>query len=76
VTHNDTAGLYFYFDFFEIAVPVANLPVIEPDPKLTLATDWDTDHSLALPPERTAWLIKTLGIYGAGEPLCGSAAVL
>ena len=34
-------------------------------PMTTLATDWDTDHSLAIAPERTAWLIDTLGFKGA-----------
>jgi len=33
-------------------------------PKTAAATDWDTNHSLALAPERTAWLVDTLGLGG------------
>jgi hypothetical protein len=54
VTHSGASGTYFYFDFFEIAIPTQNLPVFPSDAKVTLATDWDTDHSIALAPERTA----------------------
>jgi hypothetical protein len=72
VTHSGSAGLHFYFDFFEIAVPTANLPVLAPDAKLTLATDWDTDHSIALPAERTAWLIKELGFTGRANLYIGA----
>ena len=64
ITHNGTSGRRFWFDFLEVAIPsveVANLPAIE---KLTLATDWDTDHSLAVPAERTAWMIYSLGFRG------------
>ena len=61
VTHNGASGRRFWFDFLEIAIPaatVSDLPAIE---KVTLATDWDTDHSLAVPAERTAWMIYSLG---------------
>ena len=72
VTHSGSNGSYFYFDFFEIAVPAVDLPVIAPDPKLTLATDWDTYHSSALPAERTAWLINTLGFTGRANHYVGA----
>jgi hypothetical protein len=72
VTHSGSAGSYFYLDFFEIAVPTADLPEIAPDVKVTLATDWDTDHSIALPPERTAWMIKTLGFMGRANHYAGA----
>src|SRR3984893_17516821 len=72
VAHAGPNGSYFYFDFFEIALPTANLPVIAPDPKVTLATDWDTYHSSALPAERTAWLIKTLGFTGRANHYVGA----
>jgi len=72
VTHADADSNYFYFDFFEIAVPATDLPEIEPDPQVTLATDWDTDHSIALPAERTAWLIKTLGFTGRANHYVGA----
>ena len=61
VTHNGTTGTYFYFDFLELAIPTATLPVENTETKLTVATDWDTDHSIALAPERTAGMINSLG---------------
>jgi len=63
---------YFYFDFLEIAIPCAALPVFAPSPKTTLSTDWDTEHSLALAPERTAWLIHTLGFLGRANHYAGA----
>src|ERR1019366_3283879 len=59
-THDGIAGTYFYFDFLEIAVPTNELPDFSAIPAMTLATDWDTNHSIALAPERTAWLIQKL----------------
>ena len=38
----------------------------------TLATDWDTDHSLAIAPERTAWLMHTLGFKGRANHYAGA----
>jgi hypothetical protein len=64
VSHNGPGGYAFYFDFLEVAIPsltVDNQPVEE---KVTLATDWDTDHSIAIPAERTAWMIYSLGFRG------------
>lgn len=55
---------YFYFDFVEAAIPADVLPEFPVEPQMTLATDWDTDHSLPLAPERSAWLIHTLGFRG------------
>jgi hypothetical protein len=72
VTHSGANGSDFYFDFFEIAVPTPNLPVIPPDSKVTLATDWDTYHSSALPAERTAWMIDTLGFTGRANHYVGA----
>ncbi len=63
-THIGTGGTYFYFDFLEIAVPTQGLPVESVESKLCFATDWDTDHSIALAPERTAWMIHSLGMHG------------
>ena len=64
VTHVGPEGSAFYFDFLEIAVPASDLPVIAPDAKVAPATDWDTDHSICLAPERTAWMIHSLGFHG------------
>src|ERR1019366_1157108 len=72
VTNTGTTGSFVYFDFFEIAVPSTTLPVIAPDSKMTLATDWDTEHSLALAAERTAWLIYTLGFRGRANHYVGA----
>ncbi len=55
---------YFYFDFVEAALPASDLPTFPAEPQITLATDWDTDHSLPLAPERSAWIIHTLGFHG------------
>jgi len=61
VTNQGPTGDYFYFDFFEAAVPTQDLPTFPREPRLTLATDWDTLHSISLAPERTAWFIDSLG---------------
>ena len=63
-THNGAAGSFLYFDFFETAQATTNLPAYPAESKITLATDWDTDHSLALAPERTAGILPSLGFYG------------
>ena len=63
-THVGDAGTYFYFDFLELAVPAATPPAEALETRLTAATDWDTDHSIALAPERTAWIIDSLGFRG------------
>jgi len=59
--HAGNIGTSFYFDFLELAVPTTTLPVPATESNLTVATDWDTNHSLALAPERTAWMIYSLG---------------
>ncbi len=72
VTHTGAAGAYFYFDFFEIAIPATELPVFAPMPTTALATDWDTLHSQALAPERTAWLMQKLGFQGRANHYAGA----
>jgi hypothetical protein len=72
VEHAGVDGEYLYLDFFEIAIPTSQLPQLELDPKITLATDWDTDHSLALPAERTAWMIHSLGFGGRANHYVGA----
>ncbi|HUQ95637.1 MAG TPA: hypothetical protein VM120_28425 [Bryobacteraceae bacterium] len=64
VSHAGIDGEVFYFDFLELAHPTTQLPVPLSNPTVTLATDWDTDHSIALPSERSAWFIHSLGFHG------------
>jgi hypothetical protein len=53
-------------------MPSTTLPAFPTDASTTLATDWDTDHSIALAPERTAWLIHTLGYQGRSNHYTGA----
>ena len=71
-THSGPAGSRFYFDFLELAVPSTALPSAGSYERLTLATDWDTDHSIALAPERTAWMIHSLGFPGRANHYAGA----
>jgi hypothetical protein len=64
LTHAGNTGTYFYFDFLELAISSTTLLTESTETKLTAATDWDTDHSIALAPERTAWMINSLGFRG------------
>lgn len=61
ITHAGPTGNAVYFDFFELAIPTTALPANAVNPEMTLATDWDTQNSLPLAPERTAWMIDSLG---------------
>jgi hypothetical protein len=72
VRHSGTQGRRLYFDFLEIAVLTADLPTFESSPTTTLATDWDTNHSLAIAPERTAWLMQKLGLQGRANHYAGA----
>ncbi|HET8547415.1 MAG TPA: hypothetical protein VFL57_05410 [Bryobacteraceae bacterium] len=72
VEHAGAAGEYLYFDFIEIAIPADTLPANTPQQKITLATDWDTDHSIALAPERTAWQVDSLGFRGRANHYTGA----
>jgi hypothetical protein len=72
LTHRGDNGSDVYFDFLEIAIPGAQLPVFGTYPTMTLATDWDTNHSLAIAPERTAWLIHSLGFQGRANHYAGA----
>jgi hypothetical protein len=62
----------FYFDFIDIVYPTTELPSFATVPGTSLATDWDTNHSLALAPERTAWLIQTLGFHNRVNHYAGA----
>src|SRR5690242_17735338 len=73
VTNAGNPGTYFYFDFLELAIPAATTPaVMNVEPRFTLATDWDTDHSIALAAERTAWIVNTLGFQGRANHYAGA----
>jgi hypothetical protein len=72
VTNAGSAGELFYFDFVEAAVPTTTLPTFPNEPRMTLATDWDTLNSQALAPERTAWLIDTLGFAARANHYVGA----
>jgi hypothetical protein len=72
VTHAGPGGDYLYFDFFELAIPSITLPSFTADAQMTLATDWDTEHSLALAPERTAGMIQSLGFTGRQNHYVGA----
>jgi hypothetical protein len=72
VQHTGGAGTDVYFDFLEAAVPCPDLPEFDPYPTTTLATDWDTEHSLAIAPERTAWLMQKLGFVGRANHYAGA----
>ncbi len=67
-----TGAGFFCFDFLEITIATADLPAFEPDGQFALATDWDTEHSLALAPERTAWMIDALGFRGRVNHYAGA----
>ena len=72
VEQSTTSSGMFYFDFLEIAIPTATLPVYAGEARLALATDWDTEHSLALAPERTAWMINSLGFQARVNHYAGA----
>jgi hypothetical protein len=72
VTHAGPGGADFYFDFMELAAPASDLPTFPAQAQLALATDWDTEHSLALAPERTAWMINSLGYTGRQNHYVGA----
>ncbi|MBK7927511.1 MAG: hypothetical protein IPJ98_08460 [Bryobacterales bacterium] len=64
VRHAGPEGSYLYVDFLELFARREELDGFPVDSTVNLATDWDTDHSLAIPAERTAWLIHHLGFHG------------
>jgi len=65
-------GAFFYVDYIEEAIEAA---AVDPQPirsSETLATDWDTDHSLVLAPERVAWNLHMLGFKGRANHYAGA----
>jgi hypothetical protein len=72
VQHTGDPGTRLWLDFIDLVVPTQELPAFNPSPSTTLATDWDTLHSIALAPERTAWLIDKLGFTGRANHYAGA----
>ncbi len=66
----------FYFDYVEEAIEAATVSAQPVRLTETLATDWDTDHSLALAPERVAWNMRTLGFKGRANHYAGAILIL
>ena len=64
-------GWYFYFDFLECAVPsnVPDAPEVRTD--VGLATDYDTDNTYKLSPERLIWNLQKLGLVGEIDHYAG-----
>ena len=67
-----SGGNSFYLDFVEEAIETTTVEAQPVRPDETLATDWDTDHSLALPPERVAWNLNMLGFKGRANHYTGA----
>ncbi|MBI3209235.1 MAG: hypothetical protein HYZ37_10100 [Candidatus Solibacter usitatus] len=72
ITHSGTNGKYLYIDYLEAAVPSEDLPDTVAMDRFTAATDWDTDHSISIAPERTAWNLFTLGFRGRANHYAGA----
>ncbi len=67
-----SSGWYFYFDFLECAVPSALVPdAPETRTDIGVATDFDTDHTFKLSPQRLLWNIQRLGLVGEIDHYCG-----
>jgi hypothetical protein len=71
-THTGATGTTVYFDFLELACPTTDLPVVQSQPGVTLATDWDTLHCISLPAERTAWILTSLNFIGKANHYVGA----
>ena len=69
---SNPGGSQFFFDFVEAAVPAMSVDAQTSRPRETLATDWDTDHSLVLSPERVAWNMDMLGFHGRANHYVGA----
>lgn len=72
VLHVGSPGSNIYIDFLDIVIPSSTFPTIPAERSLALATDWDTDHSISLPAERTAGMIQALGFNGRVNHYAGA----
>ena len=62
----------FYVDFVEEAIAASTVDAEPARPNETMATAWDTDHSLVLAPERVAWNLDMLGFHGRANHYAGA----
>ncbi|MGD0497538.1 MAG: hypothetical protein ABSC23_03780 [Bryobacteraceae bacterium] len=66
-----SAGWYFYFDFLECAVKSEVPSPAATTTAVGVATDYDTDNTYKLSPERLLWNIQKLGLLGEIDHYCG-----
>lgn len=74
VTGNKNAasgGWYFYFDFLECAVLSDAPDAPETRTDVGLATDFDTDNTYKLSPQRLIWNLQKLGLVGEIDHYAG-----
>ena len=64
-------GSYFYFDFLECAVKSDVPDPVSTTTAVGVATDFDTDHTYKLSPQRLLWNIQKLGLLGEIDHYCG-----
>ena len=72
VTLTSTDSSHFYLDYLEQVIESSTVEAQPARLSETLATDWDTDHSLVLPPERVAWNLHMLGFKGRANHYVGA----
>ena len=64
-------GWYFYFDFLECAVKTDVPDPVAATTAVGVATDFDTDNTYKLSPQRLVWNIQKLGLVGEIDHYCG-----
>ncbi len=72
IRHAGSEEQTVYFDFLELVVACDETFDACAKDRETLATDWDTDHAIALPAERTARMLKNLGFNGRANHYVGA----
>jgi hypothetical protein len=69
--HPSSQGWYFYFDFLECAVKSDVPDPVSTTTAIGVATDFDTDNTYKLSPQRLVWNIQKLGLLGEIDHYCG-----
>lgn len=64
-------GWYFYFDFLECAVKSDVPDPVSTTTGVGVATDFDTDNTYKLSPQRIVWNIQKLGLMDEIDHYCG-----